>query len=281
MTFLEEILKTVQEELSSSKIQRTSGDLRSMVADAPPVIALDQKLRGSFCLVAEIKEKSPSVGPMREENVKSAPEAYEESSIVRAISVLTNFSYFGMSIQKLGAIRKNSLKPILRKDFIVDEYQIWEARAFGADALLLMANVLDAPRLCGFYDLCRELGMEALFEVHTEEEIHLLPPDAQIVGINSRRFKDKRGFVGITGMSRKDLSINLDTFQLVERLPAATIHVAESGLSPSTLGRVRGKFQAALVGTALLRDSLGVRASLSDFEKQLSPASGTTISSML
>ncbi|ALJ56301.1 Indole-3-glycerol phosphate synthase [Candidatus Xiphinematobacter sp. Idaho Grape] len=270
MTFLEEILKAVRKELSSAKIQRTPADLRSMVADAPPVIALDQKLRSSFCLIAEIKEKSPSVGPMRAENVKSAPEAYEEASIVQAISVLTNFSYFGMSIQKLGEIRKNSSKPILRKDFIVEEYQIWEARAFGADALLLMANVLDVPRLRGFYDLCRELGMEALFEVHTDEEIHLLPPDAKIVGINSRRFKDKGGFVGVTGMSNEDLSVNLDAFQLVEKLPVAAIRVAESGLSPSMLGHVRGKFQAALVGTSLLRDNLGVRAGLADFEKQLS-----------
>jgi len=270
MTILEDILMAVQEELNSAKIQRTSADLRSMVADAPPVIALDQKLRGSFCLIAEIKEKSPSVGPMRDENVKNAPEAYEESSIVHAISVLTNFSYFGMSIQKLGEIRKASSKPILRKDFIIDEYQIWEARAFGADALLLMANVLDASRLRGFYDLCRELGMEALFEVHTNEEIYFLPPDARIVGINSRRFKDKRDFVGITGTSKEDLSINLDAFQLVEKLPETAIHVAESGLSPSTLGCVRRKFQAALVGTSLLRDNLGVQASLTDFERQLS-----------
>ena len=268
MTLLEDILKAVQAEISSAKIQHTLADLRSMVADAPPVITFNQKIRNNFCLIAEIKEKAPSIGPMRGENVQNAPEAYEKSPVVHAISVLTNFTYFGMSIQRLGEVRKRSLKPILRKDFIIEEYQIWEARAFGADALLLMANILDASRLRGFYNLSRELGMEALFEIHTDEEILLLPSDAQIIGINSRNFKSKHGFVGITDESKNDLSVDLKAFQLVEKLPIGTIRVAESGLSPSTLRHVYNKFHAALVGTALLCDKLGVQSSLAAFETQ-------------
>ena len=149
------------------------------------------------------------VGPMRPENVSAAPIAYEDSPIVAAISVLTNHMHFGMSIERLTSIRKSGTKPVLRKDFIVEEYQVREARAFGADAILLMANVLDRARMAGFYDLARELGMEALFEVHTEEEISALPRDARVVGINSRKFKAKSGFVGKQGTSETDFQSGL------------------------------------------------------------------------
>lgn len=268
MTILEEILQEVQVALASAKLKRTAKELRSMAADAPPSLPFDRALASSFGLIAEIKEKSPSVGPMRSQNVEDAPLAYEESPIVRAISVLTNATYFGMSSERLRDIRKRVSKPILRKEFILEEYQIWEARAFGADAVLLMANVLDASRLRGFYDLTRELAMEALFEVHTAEEIELLPSDAKIVGVNSRKFKTDQGFMGRTGASKTDFSVDLSIFQL--KLPSGTIRVAESGLSPTTIGEIRSTFQAALVGTSLLRDERGVRASLEEFEKAIS-----------
>ena len=100
--------------------------------------------------------------------------AYEESGSVRALSVLTNSRHFGGRIERLRTIRNQVSKPVLRKDFIIGEYQIREARAFGADAILLMASVLDAARLKGFYELALELGMEALFEVHDEAEVGAL-----------------------------------------------------------------------------------------------------------
>ena len=204
---------------------------------------------------------------MREANVAQALAAYEESSTVGAISVLTNHLHFGMSIERLTAARKVVSKPILRKDFLIEEYQVREARAFGADAILLMANVLDAARLKGFHDLARELGMEALFEVHTWEEIDLLPPDARIIGINSRKFKTTTGFVGKTGTSEQDFSLDFSAFDLVGHLPAGAIKVAESGISPANLASVSERFQAVLVGTSLLRDPRGIRACLAEFEE--------------
>lgn len=267
MALLEDILQSVQAEMSAARVQHSLSDLRLMIADAPPVIALEKNMRNKFCLIAEIKEKTPSMGAMRVENVRDAPQAYEHSPVVQAISVLTNFSYFGMSIQRLGEIRKHSLKPILRKDFIIDEYQIWEARAFGADAVLLIANVLDVSRLRGFYNLIRELGMEALFEIQTDEDISILPPDAQIIGINSRSFRRKSGVTSrATDDLKNDFSVDLNTFHLVEKLPVEAIRVAESGLYPATLRYICSKFQAALVGTALLCDKLGVQSGLADFE---------------
>ncbi|MGC1480561.1 MAG: indole-3-glycerol phosphate synthase TrpC [Chthoniobacterales bacterium] len=266
MTFLDQILSDVADELATTKSKRPEADVRARLADAPPPRNFTAALSASgFGLIAEIKQRSPSVGPMRDANVNDAPTAYDESPIVRALSILTNEHHFGMTIDRLAAIRDAVTKPVLRKDFIISEYQIREARAFGADAILLMANVLDATRLQGFYDLTRELGMTALFEIHTPEEIATLPTDAKIVGINSRKFKSTTGFVGASGESKTDFSLSLDTFELVDQLPTDTIRVAESGLTPENLPQVRERFDAGLVGTSLLRDERGIEAALEDF----------------
>jgi indole-3-glycerol phosphate synthase len=274
-TILDRILADVRVEIDGAKRLRSLADLRAMIADAPPVRRLDAVLESSFGLIAEIKACSPSVGTMRAQNVAEAPHAYEESSAVKAISVLTNERHFGGGMERLQEIRCLVSKPVLRKDFILEEYQVREARAFGADAILLMASVLDAARLKGFHELALELGMESLFEVHDEEEVSALPAQALIVGINSRRFKapeESAGFaaVGGAGSSEKDFSIRLDTFDLVDRLPEGVIRVAESGLDAGNVASVAEKFHAALVGTSLLRDPEGIRAGLSAFEEALS-----------
>jgi indole-3-glycerol phosphate synthase len=266
-TFLDEILLEVRAELDATKARRSPAEIREMVLDAPEIRPLSVALSKRFCLIAEIKERSPSVGPMRSENVAAAASAYEESPAVAAISVLTNHTHFGMDVDRLAAIRRAGSKPVLRKDFIIEEYQVREARAFGADAILLMANVLDAPRLRGFYELTRELGMEALFEVHTEEEIFSLPENARIVGINSRKFKTQSGFVGKQGSSETDFSLDYSAFELAGKLPVGTLRVAESGLSPQHVIEVRKRFDSALVGTSLLRDPRGIHVCLEEFER--------------
>jgi indole-3-glycerol phosphate synthase len=269
-TILDTILEDVRDEVRSAKLLRSAGEIRAMCADAPAPGDFHAALAGTFGLIAEIKERSPSVGAMRAENVRDAAAAYAESVLVRAVSVLTNQRHFGMDVLRLREIRRSVPKPVLRKDFFLDEYQIREARAFGADAVLLMANVLDAARLKGFYHLARELGMEAIFEVHTRGEIGLLPADARIVGINSRKFRSQTGFSGATGASETDFSVDLGVFALAGELPSGCLRVAESGISPATLGRVRESFDCALVGTSLLRDPRGVRACLAEFEEAAS-----------
>lgn len=268
-TILDEILEDVAREVAAAKLERPVSDLRARLADAPPVRSLAASLDGDFGLIAEIKERSPSVGPMRPENVSASLDVYLEQPLVRAISVLTNTTHFGMSIQRLAAARKRSTKPLLRKDFMIEEYQIREARAFGADAVLLMANVLDPARLAGFFELTQELGMEALFEVHVAEEIDGLPANAKIVGINSRKFQTDAGFVGAAGHSEKDFSLDYSAFDLASKLPPHCLKIAESGLSPANIRDVRQGFDAALVGTSLLRDPRGVSESLSEFEAAL------------
>lgn len=151
----------------------------------------------------------------------------------------------------------------------MDEYQILEARAYGADAILLMANVLDTAKLATFHALALDLGMECLFEVHTLDEIATLPAKARVVGINSRKFKSQTGFAGLAGSSEKDFSLELAAFELVGHLPTGAIRVAESGITPANLKSVSEKFEAVLVGTSLLRDPRGIRACLSDFESAI------------
>lgn len=269
-TILEQILEDVRVEVAEARACCPLAEVRARVADAPPVRSLERALReGGFGILAEIKEKSPSVGPMRAENVREAAAAYAESSLVRGISVLTNRTHFGGSMERLGVLRETMTKPLLRKDFILDEYQIFEARAGGADAVLLMANVLDAGRLSGFFELAGELGLEVLFEIHTEDELEMLPAGARLVGINSRKFKTTEGFSGAERAATKDFSVDLGVFELVGALPPGVLKIAESGLSASTIGRVAGQFDAALIGTSLLRDERGVRAPLEELQAAL------------
>lgn len=269
VTFLDEILRDVRDELAAAKAQCPLAEIRRMLADAPEIRPLPAALGNDFRLIAEVKERSPSVGPMRAANVAAALPVYQASTQVAAISILTNNVHFGMNIGRLAGARVQVSKPLLRKDFIVDEYQVREARAFGADAILLMANVLDARRLSGFHDLARELGMEALFEVHTQEEISRLPRDARVVGINSRKFRSDSGFVGKSGRSETDFSLDYSAFALADRLPANVLKVAESGLSPKNIAGFSKGFAAGLVGTSLLRDERGLPACLAEFEQAL------------
>ena len=267
-TILDIILEDTTAEVAAARSARPVADLRARCADAPPPRDMVEALRNGFGFIAEIKERSPSVGPMRAENVRECPAVYRDHGFVRAVSVLTNATHFGMGIERILPVRETVAKPVLRKDFLIDEYQVREARAFGADAVLLMANVLDSSRLRGFYDLARELGMQALFEVHETDEIAALPEDAILVGINSRKFKTREGFVGWEGSSDQDFSLDFGAFALADKLPAGCLKIAESGLTPKNISRFAGKFDAALVGTSLLRDPRGVEPALNDFQRE-------------
>jgi indole-3-glycerol phosphate synthase len=266
-TVLDTILDDVRRQVAQAKEKTTRFDLLARLADAPPVRDFAAALGSGFGLIAEIKDRSPSVGPMRPENVRDAARAYAASPLVKAVSVLTNTSHFGMDVHRLASIRSQVPQPVLRKDFFIDDYQVYEARAFGADAILLMANVLGSKELQHFYSLALDLGMAVLFEVHTAEEITTLPATARIVGINSRKFRATTGFLSSGASSTEDFSLDRSAFDLVDGLPAAAIRVAESGITPETLPSVAEKFHAALVGTSLLRDPRGIHHCLNEFEQ--------------
>jgi indole-3-glycerol phosphate synthase len=278
-TILAEILESVKEELAIARQQRPFPELQRMMRDAPPVRSLRDSVRAGFGLIAEIKERSPSQGVMRPQNVADAPAAYQQSGLVRALSVLTNHSHFGMSMERLRHIRSATTKPVLRKDFIFDDYQVYEARAYGADAILLMANLLEADEMRRLFALARELKLESLFECHTVEQIRNVPPDACLYGINSRSFATDTDAYAAARQhrqsgGRQDLTTDLSRFNLVQCLPAQAVRVAESGVSPATVTKLRDElgYDAVLVGTSLLLGSEGIQHELENFERALAMA---------
>jgi indole-3-glycerol phosphate synthase len=269
MAFLDEIVDRKRAEVAAAKKLRDLNTLKRIIADAPAIRSFSGALSNGFGLIAEIKRRSPSGGDMRKENVENAPAAYASSPLVKCISVLTNSTDFGMSIEDLLDMKQRLPKPILRKDFIFEEYQIYEARAFGADALLLMVNVLDRENMRRLFDLSRELGMDVLFEAHTKEEIEAIPEGAKLYGINSRKFKaSTQTFANSTKGS--DFTVELEMFSLINHVPKNGIKVAESGVSPSQLSAVMNfGYDAVLVGTSLLKATEGIHEMLQKFERAI------------
>ncbi len=275
------IVERVRAELDEAKRSEPLADLEKRALDARPVRDFERAVACGFGLIAEIKRTSPSMGAMRNADVADTAAAYEQSPAVRAVSVLTNRADFGMSLAQLGVVGAVTAKPLLRKDFIFDPYQVWQARAHGADAILLMANILTPEGLRELSTLAQSLGLAVLFELHTEDEIAKLPANPRLCGINSRVFKSKGGaarYLGsrllrLLGM-RRDLSIKYDQFALADRLPTGALKVAESGVSPAMVPRLRDAlgFHAMLVGTSLLMAADGVRGELGRFEKEIAQA---------
>ena len=283
MAFLDQIIERKKVELDIAKQARTLNDLKGMLRDTPGVRSFSSALVPGFGMIAEIKKKSPSGGEMLPANVAAAPAAYARSRAVRAVSVLTNKIDFGMGIEELSRVKAAVSKPVLRKDFIFEEYQVYEARAFGADALLLMANVLDRDKLKRLFELSSELQMDVLFEAHTREEIESIPEGAKIYGINSRKFKATGRWQlnklllalgGGRSSAGPDLSVDSDVFSLVQYIPPHGIKVAESGLEPAGVSKVmRLGYDAVLVGTSLLKAPGGIEDMLGYFEDAIAEGS--------
>jgi len=169
-------------------------------------------------LIAEIKKASPSKGILRADFNPVKIAVTYQSNGVSAISVLTDERFFEGKLEYIKKVKESVSLPVLRKDFIIDEYQIYETAVAGADAMLLIADLLSKSELCGFYDLASSLGLDVLIEVHKEEDIEkALATEGSIIGINNR---DLHTF-------RTDLSI---TQKLIRLVPANRIKVSESGI---------------------------------------------------
>jgi indole-3-glycerol phosphate synthase len=200
-------------------------------------------------IIAEVKRASPSAGAIRPDaDPASTAVRYQEAGAA-AVSVLTDRRYFAGSPEDLRAVRAAVTLPVLRKDFIVEAYQVYEARALGADAVLLIAGTVAPGDLAALGGLARELGMTALFEVHTEAHVDVaLAAGARVIGINNRDLRTLR--------------VDLDTTRRVRpRIPAGVVVISESGVeTPDDVRRVcAAGVDAILVGTALMvhRDPSG------------------------
>jgi indole-3-glycerol phosphate synthase len=282
MSVISEILKAAEDRMQERMKLRPLAEVKAAAADAPRASPSfrEELARVPFSVVAEIKRRSPSTGPMDPSNVDRALDVYGTCPAVSAISILTNQDHFGNALADLQEARKRTSKPLLRKDFILHEYQVWEARAAGADAILLMAGLLDdATRARDLFDLARSLGMDALFEIGMgarpiDEQAMLVPAAADIWGINSRRFSSSRLRLRATlgKLIGKDFWTNRSRHRdLLRFLPPGRIAVAESGIHvPADLHELAQLgYRAALIGTAFLRQGADVQAVVSAFAAEV------------
>ena len=220
MNILDEIVEYKKLELTHRKerlpIEKIWSDIEKMPAPRDFKSAISKPNR--INLIAEIKKASPSAGEIvKDFDVKKIAKDYEEAN-ADAIYVLTETKYFQGDIFHIDLVRQVSELPLLRKDFIVDEYQIYESRYFGADAVLLIAAILDIEKINKFLKIVNDLNLSAIVEVHTEEELKIvLNTDAKIIGINNRNLSD--------------LTVDINTtLNLREKISGDKIIISESGI---------------------------------------------------
>ncbi len=212
--------------------------------------AIQRKKDGPVRLIAELKKASPSRGMIREDfKLPDIISVYDRKQ-VSAISVLTEERFFSGSLKNLQETRKRTEKPLIRKDFIFDEYQVYEARANSADAILLIAAALDKSQIADLYGLAKELSLDSLVEVHNLKELDAaLDSGAEIVGINNRNLKTL------------EISLNM-TFEMLKDIPEDRIVVSESGINSREHVEIieASRTDAILVGTAIMKsDDIGAK----------------------
>lgn len=246
MSVLGKIVGKKKERIAAAKARLSARDLRAMISEleAPRDFAraVKRDSDGPVRLIAELKKASPSKGLIRPDFDHRAIASLYDSKGVDAISVLTEEDFFQGSLDYIPEVRALTLRPLLRKDFLVDDYQIYEARAYQADAVLLIAAVLEKGQAAEYLGLAGELGMAVLFEVHDMKELEMaLSVDAQIIGINNRNLKT--------------LDIDLETtFQLKREIPRGKTVVSESGIGRhrDVLRLQEAGIDAMLVGSSFM-----------------------------
>lgn len=242
MSVLDSIIEGVREDLAARR--GSMGALHERIdAQAPALDAHSFLSRNEMNVIAEVKRSSPSKGNLAPITDPAAlAEKYQEAGAA-AVSVLTEQRRFGGSLADLDAVRSRIEIPVLRKDFMVDEYQFLEARAHGADIVLLIVAALSKSQLKDFYDLATELGMASLIEVHTQSELEsAMDISPRIVGVNSRNLKT--------------LEVSASVFEeLIPAIPSAVIRVAESGISTraDVAQAQKAGATAILVGESLVK----------------------------
>jgi indole-3-glycerol phosphate synthase len=240
---IEQLISAAKEGVDGRRREVPQADLESRLSargeDRPFSEAL---VRPGLSLIAEFKRRSPSAGEISADAaIETQVGAYERGGAA-ALSVLTDERHFGGNLDDLRAARAACDLPILRKDFIVDPYQLYEAAVNGADAVLLIVRALDDEALASLYERARNLDLDCLVEVHDEPELErALAIDAEVIGINNRNLDE--GTVDVS-----------TTYELMPDVPAGKTVVAESGISaPEELAELdRVGVDAVLIGGALM-----------------------------
>lgn len=253
---LKKIITHKQEEVAVAKAAATINELKSRISDLEDVPrGFERQLRGAVAshwtaIIAEVKKGSPSKGVIREDfDPLEIAEIYQNNGAT-CLSVLTDEKYFMGHLRYLALIRETVSLPLLRKDFICDPYQIYEARAAGADAILLIASMLDLNQLREFHFIAKGIHLDVLLEVHDEGEMEMaLQTDCALIGVNNRNL---RTFV-----------TDLDTTgRLARMMPTDRLLVAESGINNrADILRLQAEGAGAfLIGEAMMReDDIGAK----------------------
>jgi indole-3-glycerol phosphate synthase len=259
MTILDKIIENKKKELSilekltsakelekSAYFKRQPYSLSSFIAD-----------KSKTGIIAEFKRKSPSKGIINSFSLPVDVVSGYFREGASGVSILTDTQFFGGSVSDLMIVRDKSEFPILRKDFIVDEYQVIESKSIGADTILLIAAVLSAKEILKFSELARSLGMEVLLEVHDIEELDKVNQFVNIIGVNNRNLKT--------------FEVDIETsIRTLDRIPVGYCRISESGISSvSAIKNLRSHgFEGFLMGERFMNTSDPV-SSFSDFVKEL------------
>lgn len=252
MNILDTIIHRKKEEISFSKSKISLQKLKDTEFFNRENLSLKKSIKDKSGIIAEFKRQSPSKGII---NDKVSPlevvSAYEHFG-ASGISILTDKDFFGGSFEDILQVRNQISIPILRKDFMIDEYQLYEAKSMGADVVLLIAACLSPQQTLEFTELAHELGLEVLLEIHTEEELKHYNSSIDLVGINNRNLKD----------FKVDLQHSV---QLKNLLPENTLSVAESGIyTIDNFNYLKNKgFDGFLMGEYFMRNTNPAKA----FEK--------------
>lgn len=254
MTVLDDILAGVADDLAERMEQISLEDLKATAAKQDPALDPMPAFRGEgVSVIAEVKRASPSKGALADIKDPAALAADYAAGGAAAISVLTEQRRFGGSLADLRAVRSNVSVPVLRKDFITTSYQLWEARAAGADMALLIVAALQQPALESLVERARSIGLTVLVEVHDEEEVErAVQAKAEVIGVNARNLKT--------------LEVDRGTFErLAPRIPESIVKVAESGVRGphDVIEYARFGANVVLVGETLVRGA-NPRASVAD-----------------
>jgi indole-3-glycerol phosphate synthase len=245
--FLEKVTQIEKEEVAKRKSLFSLKEMEEMIPHLPPSRGLMEAIshRAPMALIAEIKHASPSAGIIKEDvDLEQITLAYEAGGAC-AISVLTESHFFKGKLSHLLQVKERTSLPVLQKDFILDPFQIYEGKALGADAILLIASLLDREELTDFVGLALSLQMVPFVEVHNESDLEkTLPLNLSLIGINNRDLKT--------------LEVDLKTtFHLKKRIPSGMKVISESGIKSSQdvkLLREAG-VDGILVGEILMRST--------------------------
>jgi indole-3-glycerol phosphate synthase len=245
MSVLDDIVAGAREDLAQRQARTPAAELRHRIADqvAPALDPMPAFRASGLSVIAEVKRRSPSKGDLAEIPDPAALATAYAAGGADAISVLTEERRFSGSLADLDTVRAAVDTPLLRKDFVVSDYQVLEARAHGADLVLLIVAALDDAQLGDLHQAVRGLGMTPLVEVHDEAEVdRAVAAGAELVGVNARNLKT--------------LDVDPDTFaRLAGLLPEGIVKVAESGIAgPADAARYDAQgADVVLVGEALVR----------------------------